>query len=190
MPQQVQILNSHSGDLFNLLQSFFCPEPFLDIAIEWTATATGLLNDGGWVITNNGNTIRFVMEDSSDGFCASNNPNEQTGSATATFTLDQAARLTATVSGLGEPFDPGNEVMTVFLDGNEIAQGQNAQGDIQESCATVITEDCCASVPIDSGSSPIVLEPGTYTISIDFSTFDGAYHVGAFFQTDLVFVPV
>ena len=148
--------------------------------ITWTATATGLVNDGGWVINDNGRTLRFNVEDSLD-TCGSVNPFTQTGTATAMFTLDQAAELTATVSGLGEPFDSGSGVMTVFLDGLEIAQGQSSE---------VQDPPTCDSIAIEAVSTPTVLEAGTYTISIDFTTSDEKFHSGVFFQTDLQFVPV
>ena len=178
-------------------QSFYCPPPFLDVPLNWTATASGLMNNGGWQITNNGQTLRFNVEESDDGFCGDFNPNEQSGTATATFTLSEAAELTATVWGVGEPFEAGNEVMNVTLTNPTlgtsqiIGQGQNTQIAVDPSCAIVVTPACCASVPIDTTVLvPTVLEPGTYTITIDFSTFDGAYHVNAYFQTDLVFIPV
>ena len=148
--------------------------------VTWDAVASGLVNNGGWVINDNGRTLRFNVEDSNDD-CGTLNPNVQTGTATGTFTLEEAATLTATVTGLGEPFVTGSEVMTVFLNGVDIAQGQSSEIDDPPTCD---------AVAIEAVSTPTVVAPGTYTISIDFTTGDERFHTGVFFQTDLQFVPI
>ena len=153
----------------------------LNIPIEWTSTATGLINDGGWKISNNGNTIRFEAKDSLDEFGAEN-PNTQTGTATATFSVKQTVQLTATVSGVGEPFETGIEKMTVSIDGVEIAMGQSPE--LDESPTT------CEPVPIEATSKPVLLTPGKYTIAVDFTTTDELYHINVYFQANLAFVVV
>ena len=153
----------------------------LNIPIEWTATATGLINDGGWTISNNGNTIRFAAKDLLDESGAEN-PNTQTSKATTTFSVEQTVQLTATVSGVGKPFETGIEKMTVSIDGVEIAMGQLPELDE--------TPTTCEPVPIEATSKPILITPGKYNIVVDFTITDELYHINVYFQTNLAFVAV
>ena len=164
----------------------------LDVTVAWTENTDGLDANGGWQITNNGRRVRFNVEDSGAGYCANVNPNIQSGTAEGIFTVNQDAQLTASVSGLGEPVEKGFEIMEVFVNEILIAQGQNDEIDIDPGCDVVVTPECCESVPIvQTILSTVDLVAGTtYQLKITFTTTDATFHVGAFYQTDLAFIPL
>jgi len=80
----------------------------IGIGIAWTTTFAG---GGEWVVTNDGKTIRFNIEDSTN--CGGSNSNVQSGTATAEIITAETYALTLEIVGIAELQDGNFELMTV-----------------------------------------------------------------------------
>mmetsp|Transcript_11740 Transcript_11740/g.23867 ORF Transcript_11740/g.23867 Transcript_11740/m.23867 type:complete len:390 (+) Transcript_11740:204-1373(+) len=167
-------------------KTYYCPPPYLEVDIPWTTTATGLLGDGGWVVSNTTtdtttSLLRFNVEDSADGTCGGLNGNIQTGTATATnLTLPYTAELTVLIRGMGEPLTADQEQMIVSVDGVPISTASNV---------AAVTSFACNAVPIvQSLQQTIVLQADTpYTVDVAFNTTTGDNHQDVFFEARFSF---
>lgn len=147
------------------------------LTIEWTTETD---NDGEWLIINDGKTIRFDIEDSFN--CGGTNSLEQTGLATASVTTTEEFALTIDIIGIAELEDAGFELMRVSIDGVLVISATSNQDDLG-----------CAMGPVDVTTlvaQPYLLAPGDHNFQITFTTNDGLYHVGAFYELNLAFTPV
>jgi hypothetical protein len=145
--------------------------------VTWSTTVGG---GGEWIITNDGKTIRFAIEDSLN--CGGSNPNIQSGTAAAEIITSETYALTLEIVGIAELQDGTFEKMTVSLNGQTVVSATST--DLNQGCAmgpAIFTE----LVP-----PPYILPPAVHTFEIVFTTADGLYHVDAFYELNLVFVPV
>jgi hypothetical protein len=125
-------------------------------------------------------TIRFTIEDSFD--CGGSNPNTQSGTATAEIVTAETYALTLKIVGIAELQDEGFENMSVSLNGQAVVSATSNDMDLE-----------CAMGPANFTTlvpPPYILPPGVHTFEIIFTTFDGRYHKDAFYELNLVFVPV
>lgn len=155
----------------------------LDVNVTWSTVQSGIVagpQPGGWSITNSGRRIRFNVQDSAN--CAGPNSNIQSGIATATIvTFADAYKFNPTLSGFGEAEDPGYENMYLYLNGVLIRRATSVGGNLA----------CFPSVPVNQ----IILVPGPYiippfttaTFVLQFTTSDALYHVGAYYELDMIF---
>lgn len=159
------------------------------LAISWITSTNGLIpgQPGGWQTSNAGTTIRFDVQDSQN--CGGNNSNTQSGTATATINTGTGNfNFTPVLSGIGELIAAGFEDMELRLNGGAYANvvlvtGTSAGGG-----------SGCAMGPINQTtlvSPPHLLSAGnTYTFTLNFTTDDGSYHVGSYYECQLNFVQV
>lgn len=146
------------------------------IGITWeTETMAG----GEWIITNDGKTIRFAIEDSAN--CGGTNDLTQTGTATASIILSEQFALTLEIIGIAELEDAGFERMDVSLNGELVVSATSNNDDLE-----------CAMGPATFSTivpPPYILPVGEHVFQIDFTTNDGLYHVDAFYELNLIFAP-
>jgi len=148
------------------------------LSIEW-ALSDNNVSTGGWVVTENGLNLRFVVEDSAN--CGGSNSSVQSGTATAEISISEPYNLTPDITGLAELQDANFERMEVTLDGTMIATAESRNLDLG-----------CAMGQIDLTvlvSTPILLLPGNHIFEVFFTTNDGLYHVNAFYEFNLAFAP-
>ena len=149
------------------------------MAIPWTASASGLIADGGWTLSNNSTTLRFDVEDSAT--CGGTNGNVQTGNATATIILSHDAELTVYLRGMGESLTDNVERMTVSVDGMVVADAANV-------AATTVTA-CDAMPAVQSVRTSTVLTAHTpYSLEVFFTTTTAEFHQGVFFEARFKFL--
>lgn len=150
------------------------------VDLSWTTSDLGLLGGGGWVITNDGKTIRYNIEDSAN--CNGTNSNIQTGFAEATITISQPFALRLDIIGIAELHDADFELMTVSLNDQDVVSATATDLDLG-----------CAMGPsqfTEIAPGPYDLTTGEHKFAISFTTNDELYHVGAFYELNLVFLPV
>jgi len=173
--------------------------------LEWTLTDSGLLGgsnssnedntgisdywDGsvenanfGWNVTIQDapnreitQSLQFKVEDSAD--CGGDNPNTQSGTAVANIQVNgsSAIILELEFSGIGEAQSAGYDLIKFQLDGDVIGDGQAPGGGL----------GCTSDSVTVNPAAPQTLEPGPHTLTIDFTTNDGLYHVGAYYEIKL-----
>lgn len=152
------------------------PNPF---SISWNTSYSGTLNGNPWIISNNNKKIRYNVEDSGD--CGGSNNNIQTGLAIATINTGNAnVNMEIDFDGLGEAQASEFELIRFYLDNNLIGSANAPGGGLGCVMGTVVKNP--PNIPT------IVLSPNTqYEFKIDFTTNDALFHVGAFYEVNLVF---
>ena len=154
----------------------------ISLFISWETTQDNILADGGWKISDDGRTIKFEIEDSGDCLETGGNDEIQSGTATATITTSDSINFTPLISGIGELQDIDYEILSIKLDDELIATSQSSGGDIQ-----------CEMGPVNINSilePPFILGPGNHTFNLEFTTEDGYYHVGAYYELKLIFTEI
>ncbi len=173
--------------------------------LDWALTDSGLLNgenssnvnntgnvsywdgtqdnaDYGWNVTEQVETdssvsqsLRFKVEDSAD--CGGDNSNTQMGTATANIEVNGSSPVILEIefSGIGEAQSAGYDLIRFNLDGIVIGDGQAPGGGL----------GCVSDSVLVNPAAPQELAPGAHTLVIDFTTNDGAYHVGAYYEIEL-----
>lgn len=105
----------------------------------------------------------------------------RTGFATATVVTSETFIVSLDIVGIAELQSENFELMTVALDGEQVitatATGLGLGCEMGSSQLTKI-------VP-----GPYVLDPGEHAFPIDFTTNDPLFHVGAFYELNLNFIP-
>ena len=176
--------------------------------LDWTLNDSGLLNgenasnenntgvvdywdgtqenaDYGWNVTMQEETdnsvsqsLRFKVEDSAD--CGGNNSNTQTGTATANIQILGSDPITMHLefSGMGEAQSAGYDLIQFNLNGIVIGDGQAPGGGL----------GCVSDSVLVNPADPQELNPGEHTLIIQFTTNDGAYHVGAYYEIEVILV--
>jgi len=140
-------------------------------------------------IQTNQLSLRLDFED--DYNCAGYNINTQTAWASVLIrTLLPQVRMFISWEGLGETEDPGGstdeifEQMRLSVNGTEVARAHAPGGGL--GCAGGV-----APVVSDPPSPfSVILSEGEHNIDITASTNDPRYHVGAYYQFTLSFIPV
>ena len=153
-----------------------CSTPF---SVTWSTTAFGVIGSGGWIITNDGLSIRFAIEDSEN--CGGPNGIVQGGTASATIAVSETFELQAIIDGISELQDSGFENMDVTLDGLPIVAATSTDSGLGCAMGPSIINFL---VP-----QPIVITPGNHVFEINFSTGDPLFHVGAYYELNLILVP-
>jgi hypothetical protein len=155
---------------------------FIPLSLSWSTSQSNIISGipGGWVIENDGRSIRFVIQNSAN--CGGPNNSVQSGTAVATIvTGSQGYRFNPSLSGLGEAQDTNFENMMLNLNGTNILRATSAGG--QQGCA--------ANVPVIQTTlvaPPYTLQPNTTnTFTLSFTTQDNLYHVNAFYLLNLTF---
>lgn len=148
-------------------------------SITWVTTYAGTLQGDPWLISNNNRSIKYNIENSAN--CGGSNPNTQSGTATATINVgSNNVIMNVDFNGLGEAESPAYELIQFRLNGDFVASAHAPGGSL--GCAMGPT------VKTPENIQPITLLAGNiYTFEISFTTADGLYHVGAYYQTDLSF---
>lgn len=173
--------------------------------LEWTLEDNGLLNgpnssnndnnginnfwDGlvenaqyGWNITapyevanEISQSLQFKVEDSAN--CGGTNDKEQRGKATANIYINGETPVVLEInfSGIGEAQSAGYDLIEFELNGLVIGSGQAPGGG--QGCVS----DSVTVIP----AAPQTLNPGAHSLIIDFTTNDGLYHVGAYYEIEL-----
>lgn len=97
----------HVGSYY---EANFVPSP--QISLNWQTEYLGTIGDP-WSISNNGNTIRFTLDDSEN--CGGNNPDRQFGFAVATITPEKTISLGFSFSGIAELASTNFENIEFYL---------------------------------------------------------------------------
>jgi hypothetical protein len=157
--------------------------PPTNFNLTWSTTVNNPCDGSPWSITNNGRSIRYNITDSAN--CGGTCDSIQAGSATASIQVGSAydAIMTLSFDGIGELEEPEFELISFTLDGDLIADGHAAGGDLG-----------CAVGPI----IPNFIIPGPYTLpkntfhtfEINFTTNDELYHVGSYYQINISFTEI
>ena len=138
--------------------------------------------DFGWNITlpeqSNGEvsqSLQFKVEDSAN--CDGINPNEQKGQALANIEINGEDPVTLEIqfSGIGESQSAGYDLIEFSLNGVSIGSGEAPGGGL--GC----TSDSVTVNPADLQ----ILNPGSHSLLIDFTTNDGLYHVDAYYEVNM-----
>jgi len=146
--------------------------------INWETVQSGTISSGGWQITDNGNSIRFNIEDSVN--CGGSNANIQRGIATATINVTGGIRImTVSLSGLAERQSTGFESMKLALDGITIISSTSPGGNLGCLMGPVVVSTLV--------NGPYLIPAGIHTLVLSFSTVDALYHKGAFYLCQLTF---
>jgi hypothetical protein len=155
---------------------------FIPLSVSWSTSQSNVISGipGGWVIENDGRSIRFVIQNSAN--CGGPNGSVQSGFAVASIvTGTQGYRFNPVLSGLGEAQDAGFENMTLNLNGANIISATSSGGG----------QGCAANIPVIQStlvSPPYVLPPNTTnTFTLSFTTRDNLFHVNAFYLLNLTF---
>ena len=155
---------------------------FIPLSLSWSTSQNNVISGipGGWVIENDGRSIRFVIQNSFN--CGGPNNSVQSGNAVVTIvTGTQGYKFNPILSGLGEAQDSGFENMTLNLNGTDILRSTSAGGKLE----------CSANIPVIQTAlvaPPYTLQPNTTnTFTLSFTTQDNFYHVNAFYLLNLTF---
>ena len=160
----------------------FAPLPVFNLLWTTSSASYPQCPGSGWVVTNNNQTIRFNISDS--GNCGGTCDRIQSGSAEATITVGGTnVNMSLDFDGLVEQQDAGFENIIFKLNGTEIARATSRDLNLE-----------CTMGPVDkifTTPSPYLLTAGSiYTLRIDFTTGDAAYHKDSFYQAELGFITV
>lgn len=159
--------------------------PFIPFDLSWGATSNNSSNagclDGGWVISEENTKIRFNISDSSN--CGGTCPITQTGTATATINVGSVdVQMNLDFTGLGEAQAAGSfERIEFRLNATLLARGSSAGGGLGCAPAIPIVKQIIVPGPY------LLLANTTYQFNISFTTGDGLYHLGAFYEIKLSF---
>ena len=155
--------------------------------VSWAFTESGLLNENataGWTESDEGRVIRFNVEN--DATCGGDNPNTQSGTATATISVPSPGPvyLSYTIVGLGETASTGFDKLELALDGTVLIRGDSPGGD-------PVGSPTCGLGPVTQSilvASPALISAGTHVLEATFTTDDEKYHYGgAFYQLEIEF---
>ena len=146
-------------------------------SITWdTSVYYGIMGSNPWVVTENGGRIRFNIEDSLN--CGGSNDEIQGGTATATITVGgSAGSLGFSFSGLAEEQDTGYELIDFYLNGVLVASATSPGTIGGGTCVmgpAVVTYHVAPPYALVANS--------VNTLIINFTTFDEAFHVGAYYE--------
>ena len=146
----------------------------------WDGTVEGA--DYGWNVTEKETpnreviqSLQFKVEDSQD--CGGENPNTQEGTATANIQITGSSPVNLDIdfSGIGEAQSAGYDLIKFILNGEVIGDGQAPGGGL----------GCVSDSVLVNPADQQILEPGSHTLVIDFTTNDGMYHVDAYYEIEL-----
>lgn len=153
--------------------------PLPVFGLDWTTTVNNQCDPNPWVISNNNQTIRYNIVDSFN--CGGTCTATQSGTATATITVGpNTTWMSVDFEGIGELQDPNYELIEIYLNDVLIADAHAAGGKLG-----------CQMGPVVKNyiePSPYMLEANNvYELFIVFTTNDGLFHVGSYYQIDLGF---
>ena len=150
--------------------------------LSWTTTVDNTCNPTPWTISNNNSTIRYDIEDSNN--CGGSCTVTQAGTATATITVGASdVDMDLDFEGIGELEAASFEKISFDLNGTEVARANAAGGGLGCQMGPVVKTFITAP--------PYRLNANTtHTLFIDFTTNDGQYHQGAYYEVDLSFTNV
>ena len=143
--------------------------------IDWTFTMHGLKEEGyGWQVSNEGRTIRFVVEPSQD--CGGGKGGMQSGTATAVLVFDESRPIFYALGGLGEQLDTSYEKMELKINGELVGRSTSQAKNLE-----------CTAGPtsVKYAKNPYFVEPGAHEISILFTTGDDFDHAGVYYELTL-----
>ncbi len=148
--------------------------------IEWdTSVYSGQLVGNPWVVSLGGSRIRVNIEDSEN--CGGVNADIQTAEATATVTVGAVdINLGFDFSGIAEEEATGFEVIQFYLNGVLVADAT--------SPGTIGGDTCLMGPAVATYHvAPPYLLPAlsVNTLLITFTTNDGLYHYGAYYEANL-----
>lgn len=173
---------------FGLANQYYLPTTTLEMDYEpnifglyWYLTVNNPCDSNPWVITNDNKSIRYNITDSAD--CGGTCGDTQEGTATAYITVgNKKVFMDLNFEGIGELEASGFELIEFYLDGTKIADAHAAGGGL----------GCSAFGPVVKNfivPPPYVLEANSvHTLFINFTTNDGLFHVGCYYQVDLDFI--
>jgi len=156
-------------------------------ALNWETTSNNSTNeacvDGGWVISNQNTRIRYNISDSANcvtGGC----PITQVGTATANIQVGSSdVIMELDFEGLGEAEAAGSFERIEFLLNNALlARGSSAGGGLGCAPAIPIVKEVIIAGPY------LLLANQNYTFTINFTTGDPLFHVGAYYEINLTFI--
>jgi len=148
----------------------------------WDGTVEGA--DYGWNVTKQetpnrqiSQSLQFKVENSANCVESGGNPNTQEGTATANINItgSNAVTLDIDFSGVGEAQSAGYDLIEFSLNGEVIGDGQAPGGGL----------GCQADSVAVNPAAQQILNPGSHTLVIDFTTNDGQYHVNAYYEIEL-----
>ena len=148
----------------------------------WDGTVEGA--DYGWNVTEQetpnrqiSQSLQFKVENSANCVESGGNPNTQEGTATANINItgSNAVTLDIDFSGVGEAQSAGYDLIEFSLNGEVIGDGQAPGGGL----------GCQADSVSVNPAAQQILNPGSHTLVIDFTTNDGQYHVNAYYEIEL-----
>ena len=148
-------------------------------------TNTPTCQPSGWLVSPNNLNIRYNISDSTN--CGGTCNGTQTGTAIATITVNNAdTYLDLSFTGVGELEAANFENIRFIIDGGtylsvEVANAHAAGGGLGCQMGPVIQEYL--------EPSPYLLTANTvYTFTIEFTTADNLFQVGAFYDVTLLFI--
>jgi hypothetical protein len=165
-------------------------KPEFDFELPWKFTDEGSIADGHngslrnytsttlptgalWSVESDNLTLKVSWENSS-GCPGGSNPNTQSATASINMSTSKPQKISLEWVGIGELEAPNFEKMEVYINGNFIGSAQAAGGN----------QDCAMGpvTSVNNYPSGYSLPAGNHVISINATTNDGAYHIGAYYQ--------
>ena len=143
--------------------------------IDWTFTTHGLKEEGyGWQVSNEGRTVRFVVEPSKD--CGGGKGGMQSGTATAVLMFNESRPIFYALGGLGEQLDTSYEKMELKINGELVGRSTSQAQNLK-----------CSVGPVSAkyAKNPYFVGPGTHEISLLFTTGDDFDHAGVYYELTL-----
>lgn len=177
-----QLLTPAASGYYSISGDCYYQAPLPVTGLSWSTTVSNPCNSTPWEITNTNLRIKYYVTDSTN--CGGTCPSIQAGTATATITVGGSnVNMGLSFTGIGELQNPNFELITFTLDGTQVADARAAGGGLGCQMGAVVQN---FTTP-----PPYFLAANTsHTLFINFTTNDGLYHVGSFYEIDLSFTPL
>jgi hypothetical protein len=147
-----------------------------DIELRWNTTFFGFLDGDPWTINNTKLTINF--EDSRN--CEGSNNSTQSAFATTTIIPNKNYRLEIEIEGKAELQDAGFELLRIELNNVLIAEAFAEGGKKECEMGPVVVRKPVVWSPLLAGEK--------YILSVDVTTGDPLFHVGAYYNIRFKFL--
>lgn len=153
---------------------------YVPFDIDWTLTVNNPCNAAPWTVSRSNTRLHYRVTNSKN--CGGPCDSIQAGTATANIRVGTTpVNMSFVFEGIGERMMPNYELMDFRLDGAIVARGHAPGGWLGCDMGPIVQEN------LGSGP-PYLLQANTdYVFSCNFTTNDNLYHVGCYYQVDLVF---
>lgn len=153
---------------------------YVPFDIDWSLTVANPCDSAPWTVSKSNTRLHYRVTDSSN--CGGPCSSIQAGTATANIRVGSTpVNMWFVFEGIGEREMSQYELMDFTLNGTVIARGHAPGGGKRCAMGPIVQQN------LGSGP-PYLLQANTdYVFRCNFTTADHLYHVGCYYQVDLVF---